>query len=145
MIGERAYQFGFFAILILIVALRFTNLDSDPPAYNLSGINVTDEPYYTLYGLNDYLEEKNRLIVDLQFKDTYFLFQHNYLITKYSLEIFGNNYLGLRFGVVLISLLAMLMLFQITIRTFELNNLQKLLFLALIGFEFSFFVFGDGR
>ncbi|GEM_PF-1970029 len=80
---------------------------------------------------------KSRLAQELNQVDLRFLFVHNQFITKASLDVFGNNYYGLRLPVVLYSLGIILLLFLI-IRTLIPDRTIVFLIVVLMLTEFSF-------
>ena len=140
-LNQKHLNIGLLVLFAALAVLRFTDLDADAPAYNLAGINTTDEPYYCIYGLNDHLESESRLIKDLQNQNTSFLMQHNYLMTRLGLSVFGTTYYGLRLGVVLASLLAIWLLFLSLRKQYLLSVSRQFLVLLFIGIESSFFIF----
>ena len=140
-LSQKHLNIGLLVLFAALAVLRFTYLDADAPAYNLAGINTTDEPYYCIYGLNDHLESESRLIKELQNQNTYFLMQHNYLMTRLGLSVFGTTYYGLRLGVVLASLLAIWLLFLSLRKQYLLSVSRQFLVLLFIGTESSFFIF----
>ena len=123
-------------VFVVIGILRFISLDLDPPSYNQSGINVTDEPYYCISAVNDYLKNASRLETSLEYSDANILFQHNYLVNRISLEVFGYNFIGLRFGVAFTSMLVILLLYLAITKTIECRFSQKVVILLLIGFDY---------
>ena len=129
-------RYSIISLIVILSLLRFINLDNDVPPYNIAGISQTDEPYYCLLGFNDYLEENNRIVLELNEVGLQFLMVHNYHLTLWSMRVFGNNYYGLRFGATFISILTILLLLKI----FFARNKNYSLRLFMVFFLFSEFL-----
>lgn len=135
----KKYKYFTIILIVSLSLLRFVNLDNDVPPYNIAGISQTDEPYYCLLGFNGYLEENNRIILELNKIDLKFLMVHNYHLTFSSLKNIGNNYYGLRFGATFLSILTILLLLKIFFERNK-NPYLRLLMVLFLFSEFTFFV-----
>lgn len=127
------------SIIIILSIFRFIYLDQDVHSRMIEGISQGDEVFYAFAGYEQYLQENNRLINDDEdikfYKGLSF---NNYPLTYLSLHIFGNNYYGLRLSSVLSSLLAIFLLYRVSIKIYTKNS--ELIFYSII-FLFSDFYF----
>lgn len=141
--GAKRTHFIILGILICCLgAIRFINLDYDPPPYNQCGVNVTDEPYYCLSGMNEFLRQEGRLIEDLQAGDKLIIFQHNFHTTLFGLKWFGATYKGLRVPITIFSLLIIVLLYNTITDVFSFSSPHWDYWLLLfLGLEYSLFVY----
>lgn len=130
-----------FGLFFIFAVFRFFYLEADPPSYNLSGINVTDEPYYCFSGLNEYYSSEEREIEIFDFNVGSFLQLHNKTLVYSTLKLFGNNYYGLRIAAVLLSVGSIFLLFQIISRFIPLSLFEKALVIGVLFSDYYFFLF----
>lgn len=126
-------------LVLLLVVLRFVALDADPPSYNQSGINVTDEPYYCLNAIDNFHKYQGTYLEG--FHDDYkdFMYLHNEMPVFISLVAFGNTYFGLRVFPVICSLLAIL--FMLLASNKRNSWIINLLICLLLLSDYYFFLF----
>ena len=108
--------------IVMLFCLRFVSLDKDLPPYGVGAFNAPDEGLYACMGLNLYnygsISPSVQLLDDMTVT-TYTAYHlktniiMNYMI-YICMKIFGDNYFGFRFSIVLISLLNFLLIAQIT-------------------------------
>ena len=109
--GILANKLFLYSIIIVFLCLRFCNLNQDAPSMMISSICEEDEAYYSVEGINQYNVEHNRYIKGFEKSMIAPLLIYSKSITYICLNIFGNNFYGLRVPVVLISILFLLFLF----------------------------------
>ncbi len=105
-----------FLVFIIFSATRFINIEQDIPSFNQVGLSQTDEPYYNgLWPLNDFLKDNKRDFHSSQIKHDKkeIVLSISYPLIKMGVFLFGYNYIGLRFGVVCLSILSIFGLFLI--------------------------------
>ena len=139
--GILANKLFLYSIIIVFLCLRFCNLNQDAPSMMISSICEEDEAYYSVEGINQYNVEHNRYIKGFEKSMIAPLLIYSKSITYICLNIFGNNFYGLRVPVVLISILFLLFLFK----TFKLINPDynslNILLLFLLFSDFFVYIF----
>ncbi len=129
-------------ILCFFIVLRFTFLDQDTHSRMIEGINQNDEVFYTHKGFIKYLASEERLGKESKvapFSNNFSTY--NAHISYLSFKIFGNNYYGLRIPAVLMSLIALLLLYKTGLSLYN-SNLYILYGAMLLLFsDFYFFIF----
>jgi len=136
---DRHYLLVIIIISIIGTFFRIYNLEQDAPPYNQAGLSQTDEPYYCFWAIDDYYKEKGKTIEVPEFKnyEKSVLTISSYPLTYLGLNLFGNNYFGLRIGVVAISLISILFIF-LTISLLTKDRGIKLLMLILLFSDYYF-------
>ncbi len=137
-------------ICFFLVLIRFARLDLDAAANNISGITPWDEPYYTFSAMYDLIASKPGFPQELKANMVLEVISlHSSVFTKIGFFIMGNTLEGLRLGPVLVSLLTILLLFQILKKTFIVfnNNFisHKWIGLFLLMTEPTFFMFSRAQ
>lgn len=128
----------FFFVVLSVV--RFVNIDQDGPSYMVSGVSIEDEAYYAVGAIERFNELDNTFLSEFYQKKSEVLVFGQNLITTPFIYFLGDNYWGLRGAPLVMSLLSILLLFNIYKRIILKNNLARDL-LVLI-FLFSDFYFG---
>jgi hypothetical protein len=137
-------------IFFFLVLIRFSRLDLDAAANNISGITTWDEPYYTFSAMYDLIASKPGFPKELKSNMVLEVISlHSSFFTKIGFFIAGNTMEGMRLGPVLVSLLTILLLFQILKKTFIVfeNNFisYKWVGLFLLLTEPTFFMFSRAQ
>lgn len=138
---SKSRKYLLFAVFFALLFIRFINLEQDPPAYNQAAINVTDEPYYCITGLNKFNESKGKYIPDFDFHVGDFLLWHNKTITFLSLKLLGNNYIGLRSIVVILSIFSSVLIYWIMMDRFKPRLSLGIGIIFFLVFDYYFFLF----
>lgn len=126
--------------IVVLVVVRFMYLDQDAPSYMIGGICQEDEQYYTLEAINRYNEDNGRLVEGFEHVYAGGLTLYSLPLTYTTLKLIGNNYWGFRISVVLLSLLTILMLFDI-IRKLTNNKILIQLLVLYMFTDFYFYLF----
>lgn len=111
----------FYLLIGLLFLIRIYNIDNDPPSYDICYYQPIDEGQYAMMALNqerygtinvtdDNYEYSCKVPPNLSS-----LVLTN-IVTYISLQIFGNNYLGLRFSSIFFSFMILVILFLFTMR-----------------------------
>lgn len=110
-------------LIIIFIFVRLINLDADLPPFNLMSFSGIDEFYYAICGFNLFhfgtLTSASMPLTDMDATPLALLLNFFQALT---LNVFGNNYFGLRFGSGLCSFILFLFLIDCIKRTSLLWN-----------------------
>ncbi|MDT0686579.1 ArnT family glycosyltransferase [Autumnicola psychrophila] len=123
---------GVFLLGLLIMLLKLFIIDMDPPVWKETLYQPIDEPYY-VYPAYNYFETG-----DLFMADNAVVFGNSILlnvITYFSLDIFGDNYMGLRFSSILFGIIA---LFFFVLLLISVTSNVKLRYAVVLCFVLNF-------
>lgn len=118
-------------LLLLLMFLRFFMLDMDAPANNITGITHPDESYYTFLAVHEQVKSKPGFPQMFHQPSNAVLHLHSYIPTKLGLWLFGNNYYGLRFAPVFLSLIAIFLIARI-LAQFYFQNKRSFSFIFIL-------------
>ncbi len=150
LVDSRKFFAAVFVILLCLFCLRVTGLDKDLPPYGLGAYNPTDEGVYTSMGLNlyNYGSAEPEVQVSGGHVVTPYTAYHirnnviENMLVYAGLSVFGDNYFGFRFPMVLISLVNLILILQITwsivSKYGDINKQKWIVLLAEALYTFSF-------
>lgn len=133
MFGRRSY--GFWAAVVILLA-RLAIIDMDPPVLAITAHYPKDEGFYSALAYD--LHEHGQVYRDGP-RGVFGIPMVTNIMAYVGLELFGNNYLGMRFGSLFLGLVA-LFTFQVLLRrvTSDVLLLNVLPLLLVIDVQFTF-------
>jgi hypothetical protein len=120
-----------------LVFMRFSYIEQDGKPRPIIGFNIEDEPYYITPILYDFLKENGKYPIEFRSKEMYWCGNRGYPLINLALRVYGNTYSAIRIPVILISILAVVLMF-FAIRSFANKWLAYAVVLYLLS-DFSFF------